>query len=95
MQTQNNNDTKKTLIYNNKIENINKSQKNKEIDKVLQINLKLAKIHHALFVESSHGPVKYAAKLLGLCSSETRLPLAVLIIKTLFFIILISSPLII
>jgi 4-hydroxy-tetrahydrodipicolinate synthase len=50
--------------------------KNKEIDKVLQINLKLAKIHHALFIESSPGPVKYAAELLNLCSAETRLPLA-------------------
>jgi len=50
--------------------------KNKEIDKVLQINLKLAKIHHALFIESSPGPVKYAAELLNLCSSETRLPIA-------------------
>ena len=49
---------------------------NKEIDKVLQINLKLAKIHHILFIESSPGPVKYAAELLNLCSAETRLPLA-------------------
>ena len=29
-----------------------------------------------MFVESNPGPVKYAAELLGLCSSETRLPLA-------------------
>jgi len=50
--------------------------KNKEIDKALQINLKLAKIHHALFIESSPGPVKYAAELLDLCCAETRLPLA-------------------
>ena len=50
--------------------------KNKEIDKVLQINLKLAKIHHAMFIESSPGPVKYAAELLNLCKAETRLPLA-------------------
>jgi len=49
---------------------------NKEIDKALQINLKLAKIHHVLFIESSPGPVKYAAELLNLCSAETRLPIA-------------------
>ena len=49
---------------------------NKNIDKVKEINLKLAKLHNSLFVESSPGPVKYAAELLGLCSSETRLPLA-------------------
>jgi len=40
-----------------------------------EINLKLAKLHNTLFIESSPGPVKYAASLLGLCSSETRLPL--------------------
>ncbi len=28
-----------------------------------------------MFCESSPGPVKFAASLLGLCSSETRLPL--------------------
>ena len=50
--------------------------KNKEIDKALQINLKLAKIHYALFIESSPGPVKYAAELLNLCSAETRLPIS-------------------
>jgi len=50
--------------------------RNKQIDSVLQINLKLAKLHHALFIESSPGPVKYAAELLQLCSAETRLPLA-------------------
>jgi 4-hydroxy-tetrahydrodipicolinate synthase len=47
----------------------------KNYDEVFNINLKLAKIHHAIFIESSPGPVKYAAELLGLCSSETRLPL--------------------
>ena len=50
--------------------------RNKEIEKALQINLKLAKIHHALFIESSPGPVKYAAELLNLCSAETRLPIS-------------------
>ena len=42
---------------------------------MVKINLKLAKIHYALFVETSPGPVKFAAELLDLCSSETRLPL--------------------
>ena len=32
-------------------------------------------LHLALFCESSPGPVKYAASLLGKCSAETRLPL--------------------
>ena len=47
----------------------------KKYDEVFEINLKLAKLHHALFVESSPGPVKYAAELLKLCFSDTRLPL--------------------
>jgi len=47
----------------------------KNITKVQEINLKLAKLHQALFIESSPGPVKYAAELLNLCKSETRLPL--------------------
>jgi len=47
----------------------------KKYDEVFKINSKLAKLHHALFVESSPVPVKYAAELLGLCSSNTRLPL--------------------
>ena len=49
--------------------------RNKKIDEALRINIKLAKLHHALFVETSPGPVKFAAELLNLCSSETRLPL--------------------
>jgi len=47
----------------------------KNIEKAQEINLKLARLHNSLFLESSPGPVKYAASLLGLCSSETRLPL--------------------
>ena len=36
---------------------------------------RLMPLHLALFCESSPGPVKYAASLLGKCSAETRLPL--------------------
>jgi len=39
------------------------------------INDLLMPLHHALFIESSPGPVKYAAFKLGLCSSDIRLPL--------------------
>tara|TARA_Y100001970_G_C14117391_1_gene794386 strand:+ start:61 stop:933 length:873 start_codon:yes stop_codon:yes gene_type:complete len=55
---------------------LHNSWMNKDIDKATSINLKLAKLHNALFIESSPGPVKYAAELLNLCSSETRMPLA-------------------
>ena len=47
----------------------------RNINLAQDINIKLSKIHHVLFVESSPGPVKYAAELLNLCSAETRLPL--------------------
>lgn len=35
----------------------------------------LMPLHHAMFVETSPGPVKYAASLLGKCGEEVRLPL--------------------
>ena len=47
----------------------------KDIEKSQNINLKLAKLHETLFIESSPGPVKFAAYLIGLCNSDTRLPL--------------------
>jgi 4-hydroxy-tetrahydrodipicolinate synthase len=42
---------------------------------VSQINDRLMPLHEALFVESSPGPVKYAASLLGFCENRVRLPL--------------------
>ena len=54
---------------------LHQAWRNKNLDKAKQLNLKLANLHHSLFLESSPGPVKYAASLLGLCKSETRLPL--------------------
>lgn len=41
----------------------------------LEIQLKLLPLHDAMFCEPSPAPVKYAAKLLGLCEEEIRLPL--------------------
>ena len=41
----------------------------------MKINKKLMPLHDALFYETSPGPLKYAASLLGLCSSEARLPI--------------------
>ncbi len=46
------------------------------ISKAQEINLKLSSLHDALFIESSPGPVKYAASLLNLCKKNTRLPLS-------------------
>ncbi len=42
---------------------------------VMELQDKLMPVHMALFCETSPGPVKYAAHLLGKCSPETRLPL--------------------
>jgi 4-hydroxy-tetrahydrodipicolinate synthase len=44
--------------------------------RALKLQDRLMPLHDALFIESNPGPVKYAAEKLGLCSSETRLPLA-------------------
>jgi 4-hydroxy-tetrahydrodipicolinate synthase len=41
----------------------------------MAINERLMPLHKALFVESSPGPVKYAASLLGRCAPAVRLPL--------------------
>ena len=42
----------------------------------LEIQDRLMPVHDALFVESNPAPVKYATSRLGLCSAETRSPLA-------------------
>ena len=34
-----------------------------------------ARVNPAMFAETSPGPVKYAASLLGICAADTRLPL--------------------
>ena len=49
----------------------NKESQNEAVnlDKILQ------PLHHSMFVESNPSPVKYAAKLLGLCDDSVRLPL--------------------
>jgi 4-hydroxy-tetrahydrodipicolinate synthase len=44
-------------------------QEASKLDKILQ------PIHNSMFVESNPSPVKYAAKLLGLCGDDVRLPL--------------------
>lgn len=43
--------------------------------KARAIHERLAPLHEALFVETSPGPVKFAASLLGKCTSDIRLPL--------------------
>ena len=51
-------------------------KKAEEIDKILQ------PVHKSLFIESNPSPVKYAAKLIGLCDDNVRLPLVTVLEST-------------
>ena len=46
-----------------------------DLKAAMGINERLTPLHEALFCESSPGPVKYAANLLGHCQADLRLPL--------------------
>ena len=46
-----------------------------EIKEAERIDQMLQPLHKSLFTESNPAPVKYAAKVLGLCDDEIRLPL--------------------
>ena len=52
-----------------------KSKSDNEIKEAERIDQMLQPLHKSLFTESNPAPVKYAAKLLGLCDDEIRLPL--------------------
>ena len=57
------------------MQKFSKSKSNDDIKKAELIDKSLQPLHKALFIESNPAPVKYAAKILGLCSDEIRLPL--------------------
>ena len=46
-----------------------------DMSRALELQDRLMPLHHALFLEASPAPVKFAAAELGLCSEELRLPL--------------------
>ena len=52
-----------------------KSQNDNEVKEAERLNEILQPVHNAMFVESNPSPVKFAAKLLGLCDDNVRLPL--------------------
>jgi len=54
----------------------NEQKEAERIDKLLQ------PVHKSMFIESNPSPVKYAAKLLGLCDDNVRLPLVKITKKT-------------
>ena len=51
------------------------SKNENDIKEAEKLNEVLQPVHHSMFVESNPSPVKYAAKLLGLCDDSVRLPL--------------------
>jgi len=59
-----------------------KSKTNNEMMEAERIDNLLQPVHKALFIESNPAPVKYAAKLLGLCDDAVRLPLVKIMEKT-------------
>ena len=59
-----------------KSEDKDEQKKAEEIDKILQ------PVHKSLFIESNPSPVKYAAKLIGLCEDNVRLPLVTVLEPT-------------
>ena len=57
------------------MQKFSKSNSDNEIKEAERIDQMLQPLHKSLFIESNPAPVKYAAKLLGLCADEIRLPL--------------------
>ena len=57
------------------MQKFSKSKSDNEIKEAERIDQMLQPLHKSLFIESNPAPVKYAAKLLGLCDDEIRLPL--------------------
>ena len=51
------------------------SESDNEKNEAERLNKILQPIHHSMFIESNPSPVKYAAKLMGLCDDIVRLPL--------------------
>ena len=57
------------------MQKFSKSKSDNEIKEAEKIDQILQPLHKSLFIESNPAPVKYAAKLLGLCDDAIRLPL--------------------
>jgi len=57
------------------MQKFSKSNLENEIKEAERIDALLQPLHKSLFIESNPSPVKYAAKLLGLCDDSVRLPL--------------------
>ena len=64
------------------MQKLSKSSSNNEIKEAEKIDKLLQPVHKSLFIESNPSPVKYAAKLIGLCNDEVRLPLVTIMEST-------------
>ena len=64
------------------MQNFSKSQDKDEQIKAEEIDKILQPVHKSLFIESNPSPVKYAAKLIGLCDDNVRLPLVTVLDPT-------------
>jgi 4-hydroxy-tetrahydrodipicolinate synthase len=56
-------------------QNISIMQSEKDKLEAVKLDAILQPLHNSMFIESNPSPVKYAAKLLGLCEDDVRLPL--------------------
>ena len=64
------------------MQKFSKSNSDNEMKEAERIDALLQPVHKALFIESNPSPVKYAAKLLGLCDDAVRLPLVKIMDQT-------------
>ena len=64
------------------MQKFSKSDSDNKIKEAERIDNLLQPVHKSLFAESNPAPVKYAAKLLGLCDDAVRLPLVKIMDET-------------
>ena len=64
------------------MQKFSKSDSDNEIKEAERIDSLLQPVHKSLFAESNPAPIKYAAKLLGLCDDAVRLPLVKIMDET-------------
>ena len=64
------------------MQKFSKSNNKDELKKAEKIDKKLQPVHKSLFIESNPSQVKYAAKLIGLCDDNVRLPLVTVLDTT-------------
>ena len=64
------------------MQKFSKSEDKGEQKMAEEIDKKLQPVHKSLFIESNPSPVKYAAKLIGLCHDNVRLPLVTVLDET-------------